>query len=482
MRFQFPRPPVRETIAAKPSEPPSKSVKQLYINTLTAVQEQLEGLDTRQEMSLDKLLDNAKVTEELYINAPTWIKTKNGQPTILLKREPKEVNINNYNVTLMKGWEANLDVQFVTNVYSCIMYVASYVSKPEKTLGDFLKNVSASSQHLGAKASMKAIAKKFLSHREVSAQEAVYRLMSLPLTKGSRDVVFIATDLPENRTWIIKPMNLINNLEDDDPDVFQAGFLERYPMRPNNLENMCFAEFVSNYKYASTCTRNKDDTDVEEDENLPQNQSTLQKTITLKAGYGYMTLRKNSAIIRTHQWSRIKQPQQYYHALLLYVPWRNELNDLLKGSYKETFIEKAQALQQNRNKYEKLAEDVEEAIQILEENGPIEENWNVIAAQTEQARIEETLEGNEMVESVANAYDTSAERNVCRDLGVPDHQYELSAEALSTNDWYELILSLNSKQYEVHRFIVDWCSKRLLTHRVRKLQPFHIFLTGGAGV
>ena len=56
-----------------------------------------------------------------------------------------------------------------------------------------------------------------------------------------------------------------------------------------------------------------------------------------------------------------------------------------------------------------------------------------------------------MVESVANAYDTSAERNVCRDLGLPDHQYELSAEALSTNDWYELILSLNSKQYEVHQ-------------------------------
>lgn len=32
----------------------------------------------------------------------------------------------------MKAWEANLDVQFVTNVYSCVMYLASYVSKPEK--------------------------------------------------------------------------------------------------------------------------------------------------------------------------------------------------------------------------------------------------------------------------------------------------------------------------------------------------------------
>jgi len=53
----------------------------------------------------------------------------------------------------MSAWEANLDVQFVTNVYSCVMYLASYILKPEKTLGDVLKAVSASSKHLGAKMS-----------------------------------------------------------------------------------------------------------------------------------------------------------------------------------------------------------------------------------------------------------------------------------------------------------------------------------------
>lgn len=64
------------------------------------------------------------------------------------------------------------------------MYVASYVSKPEKTLGDILKAVSASGEHLGPKTSMKKVAKKFLTHRDVSAQEAFYRLMSLPLVQG----------------------------------------------------------------------------------------------------------------------------------------------------------------------------------------------------------------------------------------------------------------------------------------------------------
>jgi hypothetical protein len=85
------------------------------------------------------------------MSALQWISTKNRQPAILLKRRPCEMNINNYNILLMKSWEANLDVQFVTNTYACVMYVASYVSKPEKTMGDVLKGVSQSSVHLGVK-------------------------------------------------------------------------------------------------------------------------------------------------------------------------------------------------------------------------------------------------------------------------------------------------------------------------------------------
>lgn len=40
---------------------------------------------------------------------------------------------------------------------------------------------SESGQHWGSKTSMKSVAKKFLTHHEVSAQEAIYRLMSLVL-------------------------------------------------------------------------------------------------------------------------------------------------------------------------------------------------------------------------------------------------------------------------------------------------------------
>ena len=270
-RFQFPRPPVRQTTAANPSDPPSKEMEELYLETLAAVQKELNKLEVMEDVSLDILLQHAQVTGSVYMEALKWIKTRNGQPVVLLKRKPKEININNYNTILMNAWQANLDVQFITNVYACVMYVASYISKPEKTLGDVLKGVGASTQHLGAKASMKSIAKKFLTHREVSAQEAVYRLMSLPLSKGSREVVFIATDLPENRTRLMKPIKIIKNLEDDDTDVFQAGYLERYPMRPAIVEDMCLAEFVSKYRYTSRASPKADsDSDTNEDNMLPK--------------------------------------------------------------------------------------------------------------------------------------------------------------------------------------------------------------------
>lgn len=97
--------------------------------------------------------------------------TQTGQPAVLYRCNPSNCLINNYSPTLMKAWQANLDLQFVTNVYACIMYVASYVSKSEKILGGVLK--FKNSAPAGPKKMMETVSKKFRSHREVSAQEAV---------------------------------------------------------------------------------------------------------------------------------------------------------------------------------------------------------------------------------------------------------------------------------------------------------------------
>ena len=42
----------------------------------------------------------------------------------------------------MLAWQANMDIQFVLNAYACIMYVASYIMKTERSMGELLKRVA----------------------------------------------------------------------------------------------------------------------------------------------------------------------------------------------------------------------------------------------------------------------------------------------------------------------------------------------------
>jgi len=115
----------------------------------------------------------------------------------------------------------------------------------------------------------------------------VYCLLALPLSQGYRQVIFIDTDLPENRLRLFKPMKLLQMLEDNDPDVFQLGMLDQYPARPNRLDNMCLREFVALYRITGKAPTNEDRqsrTSDSESDNLTQS-----KTISLKYGMGKMT-------------------------------------------------------------------------------------------------------------------------------------------------------------------------------------------------
>ena len=485
-RFHFPRLPVRHTTAFKPVEEEITTASQeTYKEILATIHEQLDKIDQDTQISLDSVLEKANVAEAQYMRALRWFKTKSGRPAIVLKREPCEIFINNYNKVIMMSWEANHDVQFVTSVLECVFYVASYMSKPEKTLGDLLKGVCKAGQHLGPKGSMKAVAKKFLTHREVSAQEAVYRLLSLPLTKGSRQVIFIPTDLPENRTRLFKPMKLIETLEDDDPDVFQMSILDRYEARPVCLEELCLAEFVARYTYSAKSRQSANAEDVSESEDdIEEQKEELPKQIKLLKDRGYMSLRRKHAVVRSHQFSQVKDPEKYYHAqLLLYCPWREEVPDLLDDTYQNSYTEKEQIITPNRERFEHHVEEVNNAIDNLAENGPPDEGWGNLAPQTEQLRDEERREGaTPDEENVLQGFEVTDERHAARDLRLIPHEYDLQSENVSNQEWYNMVISLNENQFKVHDFITSWCTDMILTHRAERPQPFHIFLTGGAGV
>ena len=153
------------------------------------------------DLILAELLDKADLTETEYVEA---LETSCTGKVLVLKRELGECCINNYNLAVMLAWQANSDIQFVLNTYACVMYVASYIMKTGRAMGELLKQVAAQARTDELKTQLRKVGSSFLTHREVSAQEAVYRLLSLPMKQLSRSVVFVNTNPKHERIAVLK--------------------------------------------------------------------------------------------------------------------------------------------------------------------------------------------------------------------------------------------------------------------------------------
>ena len=75
-----------------------------------------------------------------------------------------------------------MDIQYALNAYACVMYVASYIIKSERFMGELLQqNDAAEARTEELKIQLHKVRSAFLTHREVSAQEVLYRILSLPM-------------------------------------------------------------------------------------------------------------------------------------------------------------------------------------------------------------------------------------------------------------------------------------------------------------
>lgn len=45
--------------------------------------------------------------------------------TVVLKRSPKDIWVNQYNKHLLCAWQGNMDIQYVTDAYSVVVYIIS---------------------------------------------------------------------------------------------------------------------------------------------------------------------------------------------------------------------------------------------------------------------------------------------------------------------------------------------------------------------
>lgn len=95
----------------------------------------LDEMKEGEDISFDELLLALKVTEENYLLA---VRSSLNVARVFLKRSPNELRINNYNPACLRAWRANMDIQYVLDVYACAVYIVNYISKGQKGMSELL--------------------------------------------------------------------------------------------------------------------------------------------------------------------------------------------------------------------------------------------------------------------------------------------------------------------------------------------------------
>ena len=197
------------------------------MKALAAVWKILDDKDTPEDISMEELFLKAGVSSDiiLYLCGLKICSTGN---SVVMQRKPSESWINTYNPDVIRIWKANMDLQYpmILDPYACVMYIAAYMLESERSMGELLKQVSKECGGEQIRTQLRRLGSVFLNHREVSAQEAVYRILSLPLKQMSRKVIFINTAAKEDRASLLKPINQIEHMDENSEDIYQTSLID----------------------------------------------------------------------------------------------------------------------------------------------------------------------------------------------------------------------------------------------------------------
>ena len=404
-RFHYPKPPSDKTLLAKPNDDDTNvTLTQAQVQqTLSKVNKVLTNDEVDvSNLTLSKILNLAEVSKSHYYKALQY--SKSGK-SVVLKREPSCLNVNNYNKDILRIWKANMDLQFVCDPYACISYISAYVTKDERELSQMLKDAAKEMKNADVKSRLRKVGNVYLSNREISAQEAAYRLLSIPLKRCSSRMIWIPTDLPEDRIGILKPQSVLDELDEDDTEVYALSLVDKYQKRPDIpvISHLCLWEFAAWYGYSPSTDDTK--TNVQSDDSWP-------KTITLKEGKGMMKKYATPAIPRYHVFSVNKDSEKFYHQqLMLFTPLRDELRDLRDVNselpYQSMFEQKRKTLLETKGRLEHHSELVEEALINYDISGPPQHAWDMLDPESEQNRSEDIRRMEEDERSQANAVEVT---------------------------------------------------------------------------
>ena len=390
-----------------------------------------------------------------------------GSAMVFMKRKVRDMFINGYNKKIMRMFKANHDLQVCIDQYSCAQYICGYLTKNESGMSRLLKAVDEETNNSSQIEKLNALATVLDKHREVSIQEAIYRLLSLPMTKSSILVKYLSTVHPHHRDGLLRG-NLSNLTETE--SIFHNSPHQYFENRPDEISNqdsidyepdeleanywnqLCLAKFWSRYDIVYG--------------KLPEpNKNGKTKVIPLKNNKGFIRRRSKEAVLRYYL--NYNNDEDLARGLLiLFLPFRDEMQDIHIKDVKKLLADNEEVIHENRSLFEKYRV-MTDLISLLNQQTESDKQVN--------DESEEEQESNELeTTSLQDIQDFNkwAKNQASKDLSkFKDLTNITDVKQLRSN-----ISSLNSQQ----RRIFDDFTERCASTDVNE-QPVYLFISGNAG-
>ena len=286
---------------------------------------------TREDQSFEKMLEELKMSEAKYYDA---IRCSIKSDTVFYKRRRIDVLVNTYKSDFLDTWEANHDLQNILDPYGAIYYLFEYCFKTDKGMIEMMKKAVEECKEGNDDLfnRLRAVSNAFVNSSLVSAQQAADYILGHPMTMFSVAERFVNTNLPEKRVVMKKSEQHLEEMDEEETEIAETDFIEKYSKRPDDMEDVCLADFAAWYE-KDTCKKaqknfeNEDEdegSDVEMIENLP-------KQILYRR-------RGKAKIIRFPPFLKEIDPVNFYRSkVMLYHPWRDEQKELIDMDGREVY-------------------------------------------------------------------------------------------------------------------------------------------------
>lgn len=442
-RFDIPHPVLSSTHILDPLEEDELPLRAEAKKNYKAIKELMEKLFKEPAyLSFENILAQLHLTEQQYVLA---IRSSLKKPRVFPKRTSLEVAINAYNHDILHLFESNMDIQFVLNEFAVASYIINYISKSEagisKLLREAVDDMNAGNVNLLTK--LRKIANVFINAKIMSAQEAAYIGLSMALSKSSRETTFINTGRMDSRARLMKTKSELMKLNPESTDILAPDVFDKFSKRNKDVENWCLADYVALNKVSRPKT-------VENNEEF--------ETVA----------RDKPRVIRYVRFAIAKDEGEYYREqCLLFLPWRNEKIEIEERNCKQLYIRNKTIIDTNRAKYAVVADD--DIINIENECDRDQDSND------DDDSFSGAHECDVKVDLLEQAGKTNKKEKRKKDKHDQAHGRFFSPERIQRDALYKCLETFNCKQRVIVMHILKWL-------RTRPKTPFHIFLSGSAGV